>query len=469
MCRLKASVDSEVCLRYYNRRDIPRALHALYSKAEHVATYAELCRGVVQYWQLPEDIVPLNKMTEVGVQLANEIGGGVCTTNMDNLLDKSVAKTTEVEKTSSCVTTTSAADMTISSLINCVHEPVLCVNSSDKVANSVQLGSTDCAREQSGVLVNTTISDEPTSDSGLLGQPADTNDSTQQSTSNVTEIVGCSTSNHGNYYSGPSSGASQEAKMSSSFLELNIKVDKPLYGNSCDGISYMGSSFKTTGYVNNYLHGDFAASAAANLAILSSEENHVPERSSYNRRKVMSENVLLHVKAFSSAYMQFFWPNSEKKLVEIPRERCSWCFYCKATVVSKRGCLLNAAASNANRGAIKVLSGVRSMKNGDGRLPGVATYIMFIEESLGGLLIGPFRNDIFRKRWRKEVEQATDCNAIKILLLEVSILIFVFGGFFLVVPLVSSCLHVFLNFSFKLFVSSYKFHEFSICDIFIGF
>ncbi|KAL0460100.1 UNVERIFIED_CONTAM: DDT domain-containing protein PTM [Sesamum latifolium] len=116
--------------------------------------------------------------------------------------------------------------------------------------------------------------------------------------------------------------------------------------------------------------------SAANLAILSSEENQVPEpRSSCNRRNAMSDNVSLQVKAFSSAAMRFFWPNTEKF----------------------QGNLLS---------------------NGDGRLPGIITYIMFMEESLRGLLTGPFLNDTFRKRWRKQVEQATTCNVIKILLLE---------------------------------------------------
>lgn len=409
---LKASVDSGVCLRYYTRRDIPRVLHALHSKAEHVATYTEICRAVIQYWQLPEEIVPCNKMTEVGVQIANEIGGGV--THLDNMLDGSVAKMTEVENTGSCVTTTSATDMAVSSM-NSIPEPVLCVNSLDKVAESVQLGSTDNVGEGSGFIMRTTIKDEPISNSG---QPSDTNESSQLCSSNATQIVVHSTRNHVNNYGGPTNDAPQEAKMSVSCLELNNRVDKESCGNSYDCCLYMGSSFKTTGYTNNYLHGDFAASAAANLAILSSEENHVPDRSSYNRRKVMSENVSLQVKAFSSASMQFFWPISEKKLVEIPRERCTWCFSCKALVVSKKACLLNAAASNANRGAVKVLAGVRPMKNGDGRLPGVATYIMFMEESLGGLLNGPFLNDNFRKRWRKQVGEATSCNAIKILLLE---------------------------------------------------
>lgn len=426
MCRLKASVDSEICLRYYNRRDIPSVLHALYTKAEHAATYAEICRGIIQYWQLPEEILPLNKMTEVGVQLADGVGAGVFTTQ----LDPSAAKTTQVENAGSCFTTTTTADTTVSSLMNCKHESEPSMNSLGRVTRSFQFGNANHAGEPSGPIMNTNIIDESNSLSGLMVQPAGTNGLGQQSTSNPPETVAYSTINHNNNYSGPSNGAFQEAKMSTSSLEHNIRVDKLSSGDPYNGCSYMGSSFKTTGYINNYLHGDFAASAAASLAILSSEENHVPDRPSYNRRKAMSENILLQVKAFSSAYMQFFWPNAEKKLVEIPRERCSWCFSCKAPVVSKKGCLLNAAASNANRGARKVLAGVRPMKNGDGRLPGVATYIMFMEESLGGLLIGPFLNETFRKRWRKDVEQATACNALKILLLEVSIFLFVVGDFF---------------------------------------
>ncbi|KAL8029669.1 hypothetical protein ABFX02_14G240300 [Erythranthe guttata] len=195
-----------------------------------------------------------------------------------------------------------------------------------------------------------------------------------------------------------------------------VKYNGTVNGSYC---SYMGSSFKTSGYINYYLHGDFSVSAATNLALLSSEENQViKSRSSDNKGKVKCASVALQVKAFSSAAVRFFWPNTEKKLVEVPRERCSWCFSCKAHATNKKGCLLNAAASNAIRGAMKVFAGVRTAKNGDGRISGIATYIIFVQESLSGLLVGPFVNDNFRKQWRKEVEQATTCHALKILLLE---------------------------------------------------
>ncbi|KAI3461337.1 hypothetical protein Pfo_018000 [Paulownia fortunei] len=392
---LKGSINSDNCLRYYNRHDIPGVLHALYSKAEHVIAYSEICRGIMQYWELPQDILPCNEMSEVGLQSANKEGSGECITQLVNLLDK-VPDMTEVENPGSCVTGI-CAGMAASCLTNCVQQPVLSENSLDTVTKSDW--HMDSTRQQCGIIMKTTMT-EPPSFSSLIGQPADPCELSQQSTSSVTETISYAT-------------------RSLPCQELNNRVDRKACGSPHNCCLYMGSSFKTTGYINYYLHGDFAASAAANLAILSSEENQVRvSRSSDNHRKVMGASVALQVKAFSSAAMRFFWPNTEKKLVEVPRERCSWCFSCKAPVASKRGCLLNAAASNATRWAMKVVSGVRPVKNGDGRLSGIATYIMFMEESLGGLLVGPFLSDTFRKQWRKQVEQATTCNAIKILLLE---------------------------------------------------
>ncbi|XP_020552432.1 DDT domain-containing protein PTM-like [Sesamum indicum] len=407
---LKASINSEICLRYYNRNDIPKVIHSLYSKAEHIVAYSEICRGIMQYWVLPEDLLPCSEMPVAGLQLSKELGGDECTTHLDNLLKKSFTEMTEIDDTGSCDSGSGAADKAASNLTNFVPGPVLSGNSLSTMIKSDNLGSN--GQNSCFILV------EPTSFGGLIGQPA-AKELNQQSTSNVTEAVSHTTRNSTDNFSGPVNGATPKAKTSLSCLGLNSRAERKSCGNAYDDSIYRGSSFKTTGYINNYMHGDFAASAAANLAILSSEENQVPEpRSSYNRRNAMSDNVSLQVKAFSSAGMRFFWPNTEKKLVEVPRERCTWCFSCKATVASKRGCLLNAAASNASRGAMKVPAAVRSVKNGDGRLPGIITYIMFMEESLRGLLTGPFLNDTFRKRWHKQVEQATTCNAIKILLLE---------------------------------------------------
>lgn len=182
---------------------------------------------------------------------------------------------------------------------------------------------------------------------------------------------------------------------------------------------YMGSSFKPQAYLNVYIHGDFAASAGANLAILSSEEKLASQpQASSSHRKFMSANYSLQAKAFSLAAKRFYWPNYEKKLVEVSRERCGWCLSCKSSINSKRGCLLNAAASNAIKGAAKILASLRQSKNVDGTLASIATYVMFMEESLCGLTVGPFQNASYRTDWCKQVEEAATLGEIKASLLE---------------------------------------------------
>ncbi|KAL0436984.1 UNVERIFIED_CONTAM: DDT domain-containing protein PTM [Sesamum radiatum] len=410
---LKASINSGNCLRYYNRHDIPGVLHALYSKREHFIMYSGICRGIMQYWELPQEILRCKEISEVCFHLANKMGSGDCIPQSVNLLDKSVPEMTEVDNTGSHEND-SCEDLVPSCLTYCVQQPVLSGNSLDTVIKSDR--HEDPTREQSGVIMTMT---EPASFSSSVGQPADPCELSQQSTSSVTQTVSCTTTHIDVKYRDPLNSASLEAKASIPCLELNNRIDGKACGSSYDGYLYMGSYFKATDYINYYLHGEYASSAAANLAGLSSEENKVLEsRSSDNRQKAMSASIALQLKAFSSVAMRFFWPNMEKKLVEVPRERCSWCFSCKASVASKRGCLLNAAALNATRGTLKVLAGVRPVKNRDGRLSSIAAYIMFMEESLSGLIVGPFLNATFRKQWRNQVEQATTCNVMKILLLE---------------------------------------------------
>lgn len=186
--------------------------------------------------------------------------------------------------------------------------------------------------------------------------------------------------------------------------------------------TYMGSHYKPQAYVNHYVHGEFAASAAHKLDVLSSEETRVlgTHASDNKRSSSASAYALLQAKAFSLTASRFFWPTFDKKLMEVPRERCGWCLSCRATVLSKKGCLLNHAALTATRGAMKILSGLRLGKNGEGNLSCIAVYILYMEESLQGLLGGPFLSESYRKQWRQQLELASSCSLIKFLLLEVS-------------------------------------------------
>jgi len=82
--------------------------------------------------------------------------------------------------------------------------------------------------------------------------------------------------------------------------------------------------------------------------------------------------------------------------------------------------MLNAAVSGATKGAMKIFSGLFPLRNGDGVLSSIAAYALYLEESLRGLTAGPFLSETLRKQWRKQVEEASTCKAVKALLLEVS-------------------------------------------------
>lgn len=410
---LKASINSEVCLKYYHRHDIPRVLQALHSKVEHVTIYSNICQGILQYWEMPEDILPRNRTSETDIQLADHKESSVCATHLASSVDKLVPESLEVENTGSCETI-SSGNLVVSSLKISFQDPMPSGNFMDTELPPDLQGNSVTARKQSNSLLKPRMT-EPAIFTGSVGQAADCFELSQQSTSSISEVVSHGIINCRE----PVSGTLVHSKVSLPCEKLKDGVDTESCRSSLESFLYTGSSFKMQGYINYYLHGEFAASAAANLAVLSSEESQVPEsRSLDNHKKVMSASVSLQVKAFSSAAMRFFWPITEKKLLEVPRERCSWCFCCKAQVTSKRGCLLNAAASNTTKGALKALTGLRSVKNGEGSLPGISAYVLFMEESLGGLIVGPFLNDTFRKRWHKQIEQATNYNAVKILMLE---------------------------------------------------
>ena len=95
-------------------------------------------------------------------------------------------------------------------------------------------------------------------------------------------------------------------------------------------------------------------------------------------------------KAFSLTTSRFFWPNSDKKLGEVIRERCSCRLSCKTIVSSKKGCILNHAAIYAIKSAVKILYALAPIRGGQGISPSISTYVIYLEESLHVLVDGPF-------------------------------------------------------------------------------
>jgi hypothetical protein len=63
-------------------------------------------------------------------------------------------------------------------------------------------------------------------------------------------------------------------------------------------------------------------------------------------------------------------------------------------------------------GAANVPGGLRPTKNGEGHLPAVAVYTLYIEDCLCSLVFGPWENLDFRKHWRKCLEQVSTTKEI---------------------------------------------------------
>ncbi|XP_047255855.1 DDT domain-containing protein PTM [Capsicum annuum] len=394
---LKALADSDCNVRYYYDKDIPKVLQALNTSVQHYALYLEICKGIIQYWKLPvNNKFPNSELSEISRQGEGTMGGCVMAP-LKSLVTESLGE----ENTACCVTEFGPGNALLGNfpMVHMQNEKLSAVSRPD----GLFLANIDPIARQSNSPLDSLSSGQiqvkPIVCTGSVDQHLVPSEWTEQDDPNLGKTA-THTSSHFNYLE----------QINGIFAGLVVS-----HGRGC---LYMGSSFKPQGYINSYLHGDFAAAAAASLAVLSSEETQGSETRVSDKRKQMAASFLHQAKAFSSVAMRFFWPNMEKKLVEVPRERCSWCLSCKAPVASKRGCLLNAAASNAIKGPMKILSGLRPAKGGEGSLPGIATYIILMEESLIGLIGGAFQSAAFRNQWRKEAEEATSCSVIKSLLLE---------------------------------------------------
>ncbi|WOL12667.1 DDT domain-containing protein PTM-like isoform X2 [Canna indica] len=179
------------------------------------------------------------------------------------------------------------------------------------------------------------------------------------------------------------------------------------------------ASFKPQSYVNHYIHGEIAASAAANLALLTNEDRESSEaRTSSNSRKTVAASIALEMNAFSDSKMYFLWPTVEKKLIDIPRERCGWCIACKGTLTNRKGCLLNLVTTNAIKGSTRNINGLHLAKHGETHLSIIAAHIENMEGALHGLIVESFLDAESNLRWHKQLREASSCRILKILLLE---------------------------------------------------
>ncbi|RDY08013.1 DDT domain-containing protein PTM, partial [Mucuna pruriens] len=403
--------SDEFCLKYYNQNDIPEVLQVLYASEQHRPIYNGICMAVLQYWNIPEKFIPL--CVTAGPQV-NSTNTKTDANSSNALLPPMVE---EDHKAVSLVK--EEYSLMVANGI-CSDNMVPSLDASLVTTQSPAPGSSGNARSKESPTVKLKLREETAMDS-IVSTVNHQSDPKCQNSVNRSAAVGpakcslVSSSQFNNYGHTNDTGLPMN-------LSFQTKGDQSGFGK-CKGsltndFVYKGCSYKPQSYTNYYMHGDFAASAAANLAVLSSEDSRSEGHVSDNLGKATSGNTYLLAKAFSLTASRFFWPSSEKKLVEVPRERCGWCLSCKALVSSKKGCMLNHAALSATKSAMKILSGLAPVRSGEGIIPSFATYVIYMEESLRGLIVGPFLSEYYRKQWRKQVEQATSFSCIKPLLLK---------------------------------------------------
>ena len=80
--------------------------------------------------------------------------------------------------------------------------------------------------------------------------------------------------------------------------------------------------------------------------------------------------------------------------------------------------MLNHASIYTIKSATKILSRHAPVRSGEGISPWISPYVIYLEESLHGLVDGPFLSENYRKLWRKQMERAKSSSNIKPLLLK---------------------------------------------------
>ena len=396
--------------------DIQKVLQALTESVQHRSLYLEICKAIAQHWNIPQNAFSLLETTGRGFNIASAeedtkssaLSLPSCEESF-NVAGNGVAQNAvSVNGSNTDIVAIPSLDTSLDATIQFVPQ---CIVSDGDVSRTGYFHMRMKPHEQ--IKLESTES---------VNQLADPSDVTQQSLvyrSSAIELATCTSAISVGSRIENGNGTCLPASVFSQSKEGNQQGTERVR-NSTNNCSYVATLIKPHAYINHYMHGEFAASAAANLSVLSSEESRTETYKSSNGRKVVSD-ILLQAKAFSIAASRFFWPSSERKLVEVPRERCGWCYSCKLPASNRRGCMLNSAALTATKGALKMISGLRPILNGEGSLSSISMYILYMGEILCGLATGPFLSASHRKLWRKQVEDASTYSAIKLPLLEVSL------------------------------------------------
>lgn len=196
-------------------------------------------------------------------------------------------------------------------------------------------------------------------------------------------------------------------------------------GNINDSFSSGYESSKTTtrkvpplklevGYLNLYSFARMASSVAAEWAPKPSD------KTSQAPTKSLEELISLQMKAITKTSVDFCWSNLKNLSVNARKEKCGWCLACKYPT-DDGNCLFYMNNPTALESFTSEVLGFDSRITRNDRLIDVMCHILYIEDRLHGLLLGPWLNPHFPKIYRNNFLQASGIVPVKDLLLMVRI------------------------------------------------
>ncbi|ERN13226.1 DDT domain-containing protein PTM [Amborella trichopoda] len=432
--------------RYYKQDDIPKVLQAIDMSTVHSSFYSEICMRIRQYWEISEGLSLLNPssadtleekprdvkddavrtsspctvLVEDNRKSLNEVGEMACV----NSVTESIAacQTPQFKENAG-----NESDMKIS-----LPYMVGTVDFAEKEQCSVDACERSMKKEKDGhfgfvipipIVQSVQVSVEGYQQCGAgsiissrsLSPCVTENGKILAEKSVVSKVATSACRREENCVKEDADGSNLHVKDTNFILSNgNGRVQ-----HSNGGKNKSEPVFNFQAYENQYILGDVAASAAANLAVCEAEGCRTFSASVFSDpKKLHNARVSLQVRAFSGATMHFHWPYSEKKFMEVVKEKCGWCISCQSPNANKKVCLLSSAATSAMRGAVKIPYSIRVMGSEEGYLSSVIAYILHMEEGLLGLVAGPWARPSYRRQWRKHVEQVSSCKELKLLLLE---------------------------------------------------
>ena len=116
---------------------------------------------------------------------------------------------------------------------------------------------------------------------------------------------------------------------------------------------------------------------------------------------------------------KFCWSNIQNANMDVQKEKCGWCFSCRAATDDSE-CLFLMNLCPVKESSNSDLLSLQS-KDKKSHLTDILYQILSIENRLRGLLLGPWLNPNYSKLWCRSAVKAFDMASVKHLLLTVRI------------------------------------------------